>query len=207
MRWTPGGRIIILQEDHIKVSYAALKTKSGTLCYRSESAKSSVTTKSSARRYLSTSTSTYYDPSFPLTEVQLIGVQWLSDGKRLFFPSSVDLPGYGSSPGILNIETNRFTPILSEFFTEKLIDESTLSPDEKQIAFVLLGPPEIKRQLYIMPVTGEMPKQLTHGEFYLLALRWSPDGRTIAFINRIRRRTEMPSRPESQLCVVSVSDG
>ena len=107
----------------------------------------------------------------------------------------------------MNIETNRFTPIqLPEFFTEKLIDESTLSPDEKQIAFVLLGPTEIKRQLYIMPVTGgeffpfampvtgEMPKQLTRGEFFPFALRWSPDGRTIAFIRRILSRTEMPSR-------------
>ena len=230
LRWTPGGKIIILQEDHIKVTYAALKTKSGTLCYRSEAANSSVTTKSGARRYLSTDTSTsIYHPSFPLTEVQLIGVQWLSGGKRLFFPSSVDLPGCGSSPGILNIETKRFTPILSEFFrkklidestfspdekqiaseffTKKLIDESTLSPDEKQIVFVLLGPPEIKRQLYIMPVTGEMPKQLTRGEFFPFALRWSPDGRTIAFIRGILSRTGMPSSPESQLCVVSVSNG
>ena len=209
LRWTPGGKIIILQEDHIKVSYAALKTKSGTLCYRSEAAKSSVTTKSGARRYLSTSTSTYYDPSFPLTEVQLIGVQWLSGGKRLFFPSSVNLPGCGARSGILNIETNRFTPIqLPGFFTEINFDESTLSPDEKQVAFVIMVKhPETKRQLYIIPVTGEMPKQLTRGESWPFHLRWSPDGRTIAFINGITRRTEMPSSPESQLCVVSVSDG
>ncbi|MDE0187158.1 MAG: sigma-70 family RNA polymerase sigma factor [Candidatus Poribacteria bacterium] len=216
LRWTPGGKIIILQEDRIKVTYAALKTKSGTLCYRSEAAYFNVQTKSGARRYLNTDTSIYDVPRFPtsiplfpLTDPQLIGVQWLSGGNRLFFPSSVNLPGSGARCGILDIETNRFTRSqLLEFFKEINFDESALSPDEKQIAFVIMVKhPETKRQLYIIPVPGGAPRQLTHGESWPFNLRWSPDGRTIAFINGLRRRTEMPSSPESQLCVVSVSDG
>ena len=204
LRWTPGGKIIILQEDRIRVTYAALKTKSGTLCYRSEAAYFNVETKSGARRYLNSDTSIPHIPIFPLTDEQLISVQWLSGGKRLFFPSSVNLPDCGASPGILDIETNRFTPIqLPEFFKEINFEESPLSPDEKQIAFVIMVKhPETKRQLYIIPVSGGTPKQLTHGDSWPFHLRWSPDGRTIAFINGM-----MPSSPESQLCVVSASDG
>ena len=210
LRWAPGGRIIVLQEDYIKVSYAALKTKNGALRYLGEATYSNVTTKSGALRYLSTDTSSN-DPSFPLTGVQLIGVQligvqWISDGKRLFFPSRAELPGYDpSSTGILDTETNHFTPI--QLSARIQIIESILSSDEKQVAFVGMSLPEDKRQLYIMPVTGGTFKQLTHGEHFPLDLRWSPGGRTIAFINGITRRAEIPSSPESQLCVVSVSDG
>ena len=200
LRWTPDGRIIVLQEDYIKVSYAALKTKNGALRYLGEATYSNVTTKSGALRYLSTDTSSN-DPSFPLT-----GVQWISDGKRLFFPSRAELPGYDpSSTGILDTETNHFTPI--QLSARIQIIESILSSDEKQVAFVGMSLPEDKRQLYIMPVTGGTFKQLTRGELFPLDLRWSPDGRTIAFINGITRRAEIPSSPESQLCVVSISDG
>ena len=203
LRWAPDGRIIVLQEDYIKVSYAALKTKNGALRYLGEATYSNVTTKSGALRYLSTDTSSN-DPSFPLTGVQLIGVQWISDGKRLFFPSRAELPGYDpSSTGILDIETNHFTPIQLPVRTR--IDESALSPDEKQIAFVRIAfLPDFNRLLYIMPVAGGTSKQLAHGKLFPVDLRWSPDGRTIAFIN-IKTRTS--GSPKSQLCVVSVSDG
>ncbi len=203
LRWAPDGRIIVLQEDYIKVSYAALKTKNGALRYLGEATYSNVTTKSGALRYLSTDTSSN-DPSFPLTSVQFIGVQWISDGKRLFFPFRAELPGYDpSSTGILDIETNHFTPIQLPVRTR--IDESALSPDEKQIAFVRIAfLPDFNRLLYIMPVAGGTSKQLAHGKLFPVDLRWSPDGRTIAFIN-IKTRTS--GSPKSQLCVVSVSDG
>ena len=110
LRWAPDGRIIVLQEDYIKVSYAALKTKNGALRYLGEATYSNVTTKSGAYAILVLIRAATI-LSFPLTGVQLIGVQWISDGKRLFFPSRAELPGYDpSSTGILDIETNHLLP-------------------------------------------------------------------------------------------------
>ena len=188
LRWTSSERIFVLQEDYREMLYATLNTTNGE------------------RNYLDIdSSSTNMGSAF----ISFKNVQWLSDGKRLFFPSDEIFSGKGSHPeytpidsrpGILDIETNHFTTM--QLPVRTWIDEFALSPDEKRIAFVrtVSG----NRFLYIMPVAGRTAHQLTRDELFPYDLRWSPDGQTIAFTNSIRGRTEVP---ESQLCVVSVSDG
>ena len=188
LRWTSSERIFVLQEDYSEMLYATLNTTNGE------------------RNYLdvnSTSTNTGF------AFISFNDVQWLSGGKRLFFPSDEMFSGKGSHsenmhidsrPGILDIETNHFTTM--QLPVRTWIHQFALSPDEKRIAFVrtVSG----NRFLYIMPVGGRTAHQLTRDELFPYDLRWSPDGQTIAFTNSIRGRTE---GPESQLCVVSVSDG
>ena len=188
LRWTSSERIFVLQEDYREMLYATLNTTNGE------------------RNYLDIdSTST----NMGFTFISFKNVQWLSGGKRLFFPSDEIFSGKGSHPeytqidsrpGILDIETNHFTTM--QLPVRTWIHEFALSPDEKRIAFVrtVSG----NRLLYIMPVGGRTPHQLTRDQLLPYDLRWSPDGQTIAFTNRIRGTTE---GPESQLCAVSVSDG
>jgi len=56
---------------------------------------------------------------------------------------------------------------------------STTSPDGKEIAFVtnLSGTP----QLWTMPASGGYPRMLTNGDDPVQGLKWSPDGKWIAF--------------------------
>ena len=71
------------------------------------------------------------------------------------------------------------TPVRTLRFTT---DEATwisldVSPDGKAIAFDILG------DLYTVPVTGGTATRLTSGMAWDCMPRWSPDGRTIAFIS------------------------
>ncbi|MDE0187157.1 MAG: sigma-70 family RNA polymerase sigma factor [Candidatus Poribacteria bacterium] len=136
------------------------------------------------------------------------GAQWQSDGNRLFLGSSKD-----RRPGVLDIETGRFTDLPIEIPEGMFFGQSTLSPDEKWVAFVRIHPkmshklvggvPQVSAHLHIMPVGGGTSKQLAQTEFYGMNPRWSPDGQKIAFINA---NFAASAGFESKLCVASVSD-
>ena len=180
LRWTPDGKIIVLQEDYSEKTYA-FRIKSGE------------------RRRANS------NPEF-----QLEGAQWLSDGSRLLLASSKD-----RRPGFFDIETGQFDELPIELPEELIFGLSTLSPDEKWVAFVQLKPKETdpalagvsleaSAHLYIMPVEGGTPKQLVQTEFFGLAPRWSPDSQKIAFANA---KIGPSGSYDSQLCVVSIYSG
>ena len=179
LRWTPDGQLIVLQEDYREMTYA-LNIKNGE-----------------QRRVSS-------DPVLAFEYAQ-----WLSDGKHLFVVSGKD-----QRPGFFDIETGQFTEFPIERPEGRRFGEFTLSRDEKWVAFVqthLKTPQEAfpeqleaSTYLYIMPVTGGTPKQVTRTEFFVFNPRWSPDGQKIAFFNA---KIVAPEGPKFQLCVVSVSDG
>jgi RNA polymerase sigma-70 factor (ECF subfamily) len=144
------------------------------------------------------------DPAFAFEHAQ-----WLSDGKRLFLMSRENQP-----PGFFDIETGQFTALPIELPEGSRFGQSTLSPDEKWVAFVqthVKTPQETfpeqfeaRAYLYIMPMNeGTSKPVVSSTESFILNPRWSPDGQKITFLN-----TQFGvSGLKSQLCVVFVSDG
>lgn len=88
------------------------------------------------------------------------------------------------------------------------IERPILSPDGKQIAFVAIG------DLWVVPVTGGRPQNLTHDAAYDADPTWSPDGRYLAWSSdrggehlqiwirdmqtgQMRQLTHIPTQPTS----------
>jgi len=88
------------------------------------------------------------------------------------------------------------------------IERPMLSPDGKEIAFVALG------DLWLLPVTGGKPQNLTNDAAYDLDPTWSPDGRFLAWSSdrggglleiwirdmqtgQMRQLTHIPTQPTS----------
>jgi Tol biopolymer transport system component len=88
------------------------------------------------------------------------------------------------------------------------IERPMLSPDGKQIAFVAIG------DLWLVPVTGGKPKNLTNDAAYDVDPTWSPDGRLLAWSSdrgggllqiwirdmqtgQMRQLTHIPTQPTS----------
>ncbi len=179
MRWTPDGKIIVLQEDSRGVTYA-------------------ISVKTGEQRRVNS------NPEF-----RLEGAQWLSDGSRLFLVSNRDRrPGildvetgqFTELPIELPEETLFGESTLSP--DEDRVAYVTLKPKKTtpELAGVSL---EAIATLRIMPVAGGTSEQLAQTEFFGLGPQWSPNSLEIAFING---KVSLSGMHKSQLCVVSVSD-
>ena len=138
--------------------------------------------------------------------------QWSSNGKTLFLTSTNQ-----RRPAFLDIQTNQYTELPVPLPEEASFGESTISPDESQVAYVLYqfrntnrtqfgagGPPDLDAYLHTMPVAGGTSTPLARTGFFHVHPRWSPDGQEIAFIDS---EIGEPGIAESKLCVVSVSTG
>ncbi len=137
-------------------------------------------------------------------------IQWLSDGARLFLPHGMD-----RGPCYFDIEKSLLTTLPVPLPDGMRYGESSLSPDEKYIAFTQFEIkkttemssdmlPEVSAYLHIMPVEGGAGKQILHTGFIGVNPRWSPDGQEIAFIDaKIGKQGIVNPR----LCVVSVTTG
>ena len=60
-----------------------------------------------------------------------------------------------------------------------LIERPSISPDGTSVVFNIGH--EGRANLYVMPITGGSPKQLTFLDSFNLGGVWSPDGKRIAF--------------------------
>ena len=202
LRWTPDGKLMVLQEasGHGVVMTYAFDVKTGE------------------QRRVSSELEVSFDDPMP--------AQWIGNGKRLFLPSAQpvldengrqyrnDMYRDYKRPAFLDIETSdidetsRFAVLPIELPEGMVLGQSTLSPDEKWVAFVQFHFKKTTQvpsaQLHIIPVEGGKAKRLTHSEFSAFNPHWSPDGQKIAFINM---KYELPDGFKFQLCVVSTSDG
>ncbi|HWC75397.1 MAG TPA: S9 family peptidase [Gemmatimonadales bacterium] len=71
-----------------------------------------------------------------------------------------------------------------------------------------LAPRETRRpsHLYLVPQGGGTPRQLTSGELSQSAPAWSPDGRTIAFVQDSTEKSEVRDEPQPSIYLLSVAD-
>ena len=179
LRWTPDGKIIVLQEAYSEMTYA-LNIKSGE------------------QRRVSSNPEFWFEAA-----------QWLSDGNRLFLVSIKDRrPGFFDIETgqftELPIELPDGISLIESTLSpdEEWVAFVQIHPKtpHKRVG----GVPQVSAHLHIMPVGGGTSKQVTQTEFFGMNPRWSPDGQKIAFINA---KIEASGGFTSQLCIVSVSDG
>lgn len=96
---------------------------------------------------------------------------WHPDGKSLFFISDRD----GAERIFkLDIETKKVTPFVS---TDNDQTSLSLTPDRKQLAFVMIGP---QKGIYTIPVDGGTPKLILRNPA-AGGYAFSPDGRWLAY--------------------------
>lgn len=87
------------------------------------------------------------------------------------------------SPHPPNLQTRQFTSYPG------YEDTPSFSPDGDSVAFSWGGPDEGPDGIWVQPVNGWQPKQLTKSTFTDRRPIWSPDGSHIAFLRRINEQT------------------
>jgi dipeptidyl aminopeptidase/acylaminoacyl peptidase len=74
-----------------------------------------------------------------------------------------------------------------DLYTIKLVEDPQISPDGEQIAYVLAeidrSSYEYRRSIWLAPVGGSKPARYTSGDSDT-SPRWSPDGRSLAFLRK-----------------------
>ena len=179
LRWTPDGKIIVLQEAYSEMTYA-FNIKSGE------------------QRRVSSNPEFWFEAA-----------QWLSDGNRLFLVSIKDRrPGFFDIETgqftELPIELPDGISLIESTLSPDEEWVAFVQIHRKTPHKLVGGVPQLSAHLHIMPVGGGTSKQVAQTEFYGMNPRWSPDGQKIAFINA---EIEASGGFASQLCIVSVSDG
>jgi dipeptidyl aminopeptidase/acylaminoacyl peptidase len=84
-----------------------------------------------------------------------------------------------------------------DLYAIRLVEETRISPDGDRVAYVVQSLDrdtyEYRRSIWIAPVEGGEPRRLTAGPNDY-SPRWSPDGRTLAFV----RSTARPKPPRNK---------
>lgn len=86
-----------------------------------------------------------------------------------------------------------------DFYTIRLVEDARISPDGSRIAYVVQGMDrdsyEYRRAIWLVPTDGGEPRRLTSGPNDHTP-RWSPDGRSLAFVRDLARPTPPRTKTE-----------
>jgi TolB protein len=74
---------------------------------------------------------------------------------------------------------------------QQVMQSPVWSPDGSQIALLMFDPQSLKLQLYLMNADGTSLQRLTDGRGDILSPRWSPDGRWIAYAEKLTRNYDI----------------
>lgn len=131
-------------------------------------------------------------------------VQISADGKRVAFvvtePADPEKPQRAGDTNIWIVPADGSEPARSFASTPKNETHPRWSPDGRYLAFLSdRGQPvgeekEAKPQLYLMRTDGGEAEQLTNLKGEVLALKWSPDGKLIAFTVRDPKTSDEQER-------------
>ncbi|HYP52300.1 MAG TPA: S9 family peptidase [Pyrinomonadaceae bacterium] len=104
--------------------------------------------------------------------------------------------------------TRPFT--IQELLVARRVSDPQLSPDGRTVAYTITDTDKAANQrttqIYLIPVEGGEPRQLTSGTPSSSAPRWSPDGRTIAFLRGGQIWTVSPAGGDARQ-VTNISTG
>jgi hypothetical protein len=110
-----------------------------------------------------------------------INPTWTRDGKELLFISNREI-AHGTGDLVRMAVDSADTPRLVQHEETSWHARPDTSPDGTRIVYSsYLG--RQWQQLWLLPVAGAYPFPLTYGDYDDTNPRWSPDGRTIAFIS------------------------
>jgi TolB protein len=110
-----------------------------------------------------------------------INPTWTRDGKELLFISNREI-AHGTGDLVRMAVDGADTPRLVQHEETSWHARPDTSPDGTRIVYSsYLG--RQWQQLWLLPVAGGYPFPLTYGDYDDTNPRWSPDGRTIAFIS------------------------
>ena len=92
---------------------------------------------------------------------------------------------------------------VDDLYLIKTVEDAQVSPDGELVAYVLWTLDQKanknKRAIWIVPAKGGAPKQFTSGDTSDHSPRWSPDGRTLAFVSA---RSDKP-----QIYLIAIGGG
>ena len=99
-----------------------------------------------------------------------------------------------------------------DYFAFKFISDPHLSPDGKLVAYVLTVVDQKKNRressVWIVPSDGSVaPRRLSAENFSSSAPRWSPDGKTLAFLSARASEGASSESPKSQIYLLSIAGG
>jgi hypothetical protein len=110
-----------------------------------------------------------------------INPTWTRDGTELVFVSNREI-AHGTGDLVRMAISGRDTPRLVRHEETSWHARPDVSPDGSRLVYSsYLG--RQWQQLWLLPVDGGYPFPLTYGEYDDTNPRWSPDGRTIAFVS------------------------
>jgi dipeptidyl aminopeptidase/acylaminoacyl peptidase len=117
--------------------------------------------------------------------------------KRLFVALLIALAGFG----VAAAQERRFT--IDDLLKVRRVGDPQVSPKGDQVAFTITDVDKVANksmtQIYLVPLSGGEPRQLTNDEHSSATPRWSPDGEKLAFVSA--------RDGEDQIWTIDISSG